>query len=83
MAYIQGLGGLQGDVVYISWLTNSALVYRVQMRGDGGIVGSQPMSTAVHITWHGAQINFGDLTPYLTYAIAYIISVIGNCIFVW
>jgi hypothetical protein len=33
----------------ISWLTNSALVYDgigVQMRGGG----SQPMSTAVHIT---------------------------------
>ncbi len=27
--------------------------------GWGG--GSQSMSTAVHITWHGAQINFGDL----------------------
>ncbi len=38
------------------------------MRGQGGFVGSQPMSTAVHITWHGAQINFGDLAPYLTYA---------------
>jgi hypothetical protein len=25
------------------------------------------MRTAVHITWHGAQINFGDLPPYLTY----------------
>ncbi len=25
------------------------------------------MSTAVHIKWHGAQINFGDLPPYLTY----------------
>ncbi len=48
----------------LSWLTNSALVYRVQMMRDGGIVGSQPMSTAVHITWHGAQINFGDLSPY-------------------
>ncbi len=40
---------------------------RVQMRGEGGVAGSQPMSTAVHIMWHGAQINFGDLTPYLTY----------------
>ncbi len=29
--------------------------------------GPQPMSTAVHIKWHGAQINFGDLPPYLTY----------------
>jgi hypothetical protein len=40
---------------------------RVQMRGErGGSAGSQPMSTAVHITWHGAQINFGDLPPYWT-----------------
>ncbi len=34
----------------------------------GGGAGSQPMRTAVHITWHGEQINFGDLTPYLTFA---------------
>ncbi len=27
------------------------------------------MSTAVHITSHGAQINFGDLPPYLTYGV--------------
>jgi hypothetical protein len=27
------------------------------------------MSTAVHITWHGAQINFEDLPPYLTYGL--------------
>jgi hypothetical protein len=33
------------------------------MRG-GGVAGSQPMITAVYT---GAQINFGDLTPYLTY----------------
>ncbi len=42
------------------------------MRGDGGggvaAAGSQQMSTAVYITWHGAQKNFEDLTPYLTYA---------------
>ncbi len=37
------------------------------MRGDGGVAGSQPMSTAVHITRHGAQRNLGDLPPYLTY----------------
>jgi hypothetical protein len=39
------------------------------MRGDGGGEGpeSQPMSTAVHITWHGAQINFGNLPPYITF----------------
>ncbi len=48
----------------LSLLTNSTLHIRVQMReegGGGGVAGSQPMSTAVHITWHGAQINFGDL----------------------
>jgi hypothetical protein len=30
------------------------------------------MSTAVHITWHGAQINLGDLPPYLTYAVSFL-----------
>ncbi len=35
----------------LSLLTNSALVMRVQMRGEGeGVAGSQPMNTAVHIT---------------------------------
>jgi hypothetical protein len=31
-------------------LTNSALVYRVQMRGEGVTAGPQPVSAAVHIT---------------------------------
>ncbi len=51
----------------LSLLTNSALVIRVQMREEGGVAGSQPMNKAVHITWHGAQISFGDLPLYLTY----------------
>jgi hypothetical protein len=36
----------------LSFLTNSALVIRVQMRGEGGVAGSQPqpMSKAVYIT---------------------------------
>jgi hypothetical protein len=34
----------------LSSLTNSALVIRVQMRGEGGDAGYRPMSTAVHIT---------------------------------
>ncbi len=38
------------------------------MRGEGGVAGCQPIGIAEHITWHWAQINFGDLTPYLTYA---------------
>ncbi len=35
----------------------------------GGGVGSQPMSIE-HSCAHGAKINFGDLTPYLTYGIS-------------
>jgi hypothetical protein len=45
-------------------LTSSVPHIRVQMRGGGSCEVS--MSTAVHITWHGAQINFVDLPPYLT-----------------
>jgi hypothetical protein len=37
------------------------------MRGEGGIMGSQPMRTAVHLTCHCAQINFGDVPLYLIY----------------
>jgi hypothetical protein len=35
---------------HLSLLTNSAFVILVQMRGEGGVAGSQPMSAAVHIT---------------------------------
>ncbi len=38
------------------------------MGGIEGVAGSLPMNTAVHIPSHGAQINFGDLPPYLFYA---------------
>jgi hypothetical protein len=34
-----------------------------------GVAGTQPMRAAVHITRHGAQIIFGDLSPYLTYGL--------------
>jgi hypothetical protein len=34
--------------------------------GEGESSGSHSMSTAVHKA-HGAQINFGDLIPYLIY----------------
>ncbi len=47
----------------LPWLTNSALVYASPNTRGWGVAGSQPMSNAVYITWHGAQINFGDLTP--------------------
>ncbi len=52
-----------------SWLTNDHAIAPAriwaQMRGGGGVAGSQPMSTAA--CPHGGQINCGDLTPYLTY----------------
>ncbi len=63
-------GGLPRDVVYlgsIGWPIASS--YMSPNAGGGGssvlggelrLAGSQPKSTA--------QINFGDLTPYLTYA---------------
>jgi hypothetical protein len=56
----------------LSLLTNSTPIVRVQMRGRGGVAGSQPMSTAVHITWHGAQINFEDLPLDLTMVIVFV-----------
>ncbi len=49
----------------ISWLTNSTLGILAQMRGGGGCgVSANECSCA-----HGAQINFGDQTPYLTYVL--------------
>jgi hypothetical protein len=46
---------------------NSPVFPSILIINSLGCEGSQPKSTAVHITWHGAQINFGDLPPYLTY----------------
>ncbi len=56
------------DVVYLCWQYRP-LIYESKCGGWGWGEGcwSFPMSTAVHITWHGAQINFGDLPPYLSY----------------
>jgi hypothetical protein len=44
----------------LSWLTDSSLVYKPKCRG-GWLRGLSCV--------HGAQIIFGDLTPYLTYAL--------------
>ncbi len=45
------------------WLTNSALVYMSPNAGGWGFCG---VSANEYSCAHGAQINFGDLTPYLT-----------------
>jgi hypothetical protein len=47
----------------LSWLTNSAL-YEPKCRGGGGGCG---VSANEYSCAHGAQINFRDLTPHLTY----------------
>ncbi len=46
----------------LSWLTNSAFVYEPKCGGLWGLSQRIQLCPA-----HGAQINFGDLTPYLTY----------------
>ncbi len=43
----------------LSWLTNSALVYKPKCGVGGCGLSANEYSCA-----HGAQINFGDLTPY-------------------
>ncbi len=61
-------GGHQRDVVCLWWpIAPSSKCGRIGGWGGGVVAGSQPMSTAVHITWPGAQMKFGDLPPYLTY----------------
>jgi hypothetical protein len=44
----------------LSWLTNSALVYEPNAGGWGRVCG---ISANEHSCAHGAQINFGNITP--------------------
>ncbi len=54
------------------WLTNSALVYEPKCGGRGELRGlSQWVRTVRVQLWTEAQINFGDLTPYLTYGLGF------------
>ncbi len=55
----------------LSLLTNSALLYECKSEGIGGVAGSQPIRTAVHITWHEDLINFGDLPPHFNLCFRY------------
>ncbi len=49
----------------LSWLTNSTLLYGPRWGGIG--LGSCGVSAIEYRCTHGAQINFGDLTPYVIY----------------
>ncbi len=51
---------------HLSWLTNSALVYEPKYRERRGEGGLRDVSQRIQL-YTGAQINFGDLTPNLTY----------------
>jgi hypothetical protein len=51
----------------LSWLTNSALIYEPKCGGMGGGCGVSAIEYSS--CTHGAQINFGDLTPYLSYGV--------------
>ncbi len=51
-------------------LTDSALVHEPKWGGGGGcgcVVSAIGLSQCEYSCAHGAQLNFGDLTPYLTY----------------
>ncbi len=59
--------GSQRDVVYLDWpIVFSYMSPNAGEGGEGVVAGSQPANE--YSCAHGAQINFGDLTPYLTYA---------------
>jgi hypothetical protein len=54
--------GSQRDVVYLGW--PKAPSYMVPNAEGGGVAGTQPRSTAVHME---PKKTFGNLTPQLTY----------------
>jgi hypothetical protein len=49
----------------LSWLTNSDLVYETKCGGSCGVSANEYSSQL----YTRAQINFGDLAPYLTYGL--------------
>ncbi len=65
----------------LSTLTNRAPCNTSSNAGGRGIAGFQLMRIAVHTTWHGAQINFGDLNPYLTYGWSKLLCPLKNTLF--
>jgi hypothetical protein len=60
---IPWLGGHKEMSSTVAWLTNNPLSYEPKCRRKGGSCG---VSTNEYSCAHGSQINFGDLTPYLS-----------------
>jgi hypothetical protein len=56
----------------LCWLTNSALIY--EPKGGEGV--GCKVSANEHSCGRGAQINFGHLTPYLTYGYYSVLDVL-------
>ncbi len=56
--------GSQRDIVYLGWLIAPSYM----SPNAGGVEGVCGVSANEYSCSHGAQINFGDLTLYLTYA---------------
>ncbi len=59
--------GLQRDVVYLCWPIAPWYNPNCGRMGGRGCGDSANEYSCAHHTWHGAQINFVELTPYLTY----------------
>ncbi len=66
-AVLFSIRGLQWDVVYLGWrIEPSYMSPNAGGKGGGNCGVSAGLSQWVQL-YTGAQINFGDLTPYLTY----------------
>ncbi len=63
--FLTGSKGLKRDIFYLGWPI--APSYMSPNAGGGGSCGAQPTLSTYSCT-HGAQVSFGDLTLYLTYA---------------
>ncbi len=72
IVFIDFFRGSQGDVFHLG-VTNSALVYEPKCGGSCGVSQGALFSCA-----HGAQINFTDLTPYLTYGFFLLVNTVGT-----
>jgi hypothetical protein len=64
----------------LSWLTTRALVCEPKC-GEMGVAGSH--SANEYIKAHGAQINFGDLTPHLAMCVSLTLNVCTRTVYMF